>query len=737
MSNFKFPELKNHIWEFSYIGGIPRVQLKSAQDIQALEHLDPKLWAALSCPVNGLEFDSETLKKMDFDGDEFIRIPDVIKSVYWTLDRIKNPKDLTELHDKLPLSAIQDVFINGKNLYESAKQVLINLGKNNEQSLTKADTSDITKIFANTKFNGDGVITEDSTDDLELKSLIVVILKMASVVDKNGKPGIDLNITDQFYQACENYSSWQKNKKTPFNENTVACYELYLKLKNKIEDYFLRCQLTEFDTDSIHHLQVSQAQFLQLGSKNIYESIHELELFPLAKVQNNQKLSLETGINPAWIDQMNEFNQKVIQILFPKAIEIDYFNWLKIKAVFSEYELWLSNKNGSEVEFLSLEIIEKILANNQKEKIVQLIAKDKEFEDESNAIDDLDTLVRYYQDIPVLLRNFVNFNDFYDPELPAIFQSGQLYIDERCCDLCVIVQDMSRQDLMASSGNVCLLYCDCFSKSKAQKMTIVAALTDGSLDNITVGRNGVFVDKNGEDWSATVIKIIEHPISIREAFWSPYKKVSKFISSQIEKFATSKSQEIEASATSSVERTTGKIETGLKESLEKKEVKVEQVAKNEEPKVAPFDIGKFVGIFAAISLALGALGSILMNFLTGFFALKWWQMPIAMTGLILTISLPSMVLAYLKIRKRNFAPILDANGWAINSSIKINMLFGRALTHLAKLPNNAKLNLNDPFTKKNALALPVLLLLGISIAVLVFYAFKNGWIPKFDWLKAK
>ena len=55
-------------------------------------------------------------------------------------------------------------------------------------------------------------------------------------------------------------------------------------------------------------------------------------------------------------------------------------------------------------------------------------------------------------------------------------------------------------------------------------MTIVAAFTAGDSDNLMVGRNGVFYDRKGRDWDATITKIIDNPISIRQAFWSPYKK---------------------------------------------------------------------------------------------------------------------------------------------------------------------------------------------------------------------
>ena len=50
-------------------------------------------------------------------------------------------------------------------------------------------------------------------------------------------------------------------------------------------------------------------------------------------------------------------------------------------------------------------------------------------------------------------------------------------------------------------------------------MTIAAAFTAGDADNLLVERNGVSHDRKGRDWDATIVKILEHPISLRQAFW--------------------------------------------------------------------------------------------------------------------------------------------------------------------------------------------------------------------------
>ena len=44
-------------------------------------------------------------------------------------------------------------------------------------------------------------------------------------------------------------------------------------------------------------------------------------------------------------------------------------------------------------------------------------------------------------------------------------------------------------------------------------------------------------DRKGRDWDATITKIVDNPISIRQASWSPYKKFVRMIEEQIAKRA--------------------------------------------------------------------------------------------------------------------------------------------------------------------------------------------------------
>ena len=282
-----------------------------------------------------------------------------------------------------------------------------------------------------------------------------------------------------------------------------------------------------------------------------------------------------------------------------------------------------------------------------------------------------------------LLRNFVTFEDFYDKRqnVKAIFQAGTLIIDQRACTLCVRVSDMSKQNLQAGASGMYLIYCDCESKRLGKQMQIVAAMTIGGIRNLTVGKNALFYDNEGNDWDAVVTKIIDNPISIGQAFWSPYRKFGAWVTDLINKSAAEKDSKVFSEATN-------KIQEGAKNTP----------LAGEKPKPQAFDIAKFAGIFAAIGMAVGYIGAFFTSVIGGFASLKWWQDILAVLGIVLVISGPSMFLAWTKLRKRNLAPVLNANGWAVNADVMVNVMFGSTLTQQAQFP---MLQLVDPLAKKS------------------------------------
>ena len=86
-------------------------------------------------------------------------------------------------------------------------------------------------------------------------------------------------------------------------------------------------------------------------------------------------------------------------------------------------------------------------------------------------------------------------------------------------------------------------------------------------------------------------------------------------------------------------------------------------------------------------------------------------------------------MAWMKLRRRNIAPLLNANGWAINAASKISIPFGETLTDIARFP---KLKLKDPYAKKG---LPTWKKWVISLASLVVLLAGLWLVNLFAWAK--
>ncbi len=703
MNNAAQRPSSSHQWRFFRYGGLDQVSLDSGADLAALERLDPKLWAALSCPVKGLEFDQRTLELLDADKDGRVRVPEILAAIGWLKKVLVSLDDLPRRPEALPLTSINAQDPEGKVLLDSAREILNNLGKKDAATISVDDVADTTKIFAATRFNGDGIVPVTAAGDADTKKLIEEIVACCGAEpDRSGEPGISAASLDRFLADARTFADWGGKPDTdptlmPLGPKTAEADGVLRSLEAKIDDYFARTRLAAFDVRAQAPLNRSEKDFEAMSGRMLNLDAPELSEFPLARIEPGRALPLHEGLNPAWADAVARLQPLVLQpllvrqaLLTPTGRELTLAQWTATKAAFAPYRAWMAAKPQTCVESLGLPRVREILAGSGEKTVRELIRQDLALETQANAIASLDRLVRLHRHLHTLLCNFVSFRDFYAPKSKAVFQAGTLFLDGRSCDLCVRVENPDRHAAMANLCLTYLVYCDCIRPGSAEKCTIAAAFTAGDGEQLIVGRNGVFIDRQGRDWEATVVKVISHPISIGEAFWSPYRRLAQMITEQAEKFAASKDKAVQ-------EQMAGGVADAAKHAETK--VTVTAAPAPAAPPAAPFDVGRFAGIFAAIGLAIGAIGTAIASVVTGFLALSWWQMPVAIAGVLLAISGPSMLMAAMRLRRRNLGPLLDANGWAINTRATMNLSFAASLTQQAVLPPNSSRLLDDPFAE--------------------------------------
>ena len=674
-------------WNFDNIGGCSRVRIASGEDIAHLDELDVKMWTVLSCPVKGLEIEEKSLKYMDRDADGKIRVNDVISVSKWMTGALKNPDLLLEGKDWVNIEDIDAENEVGLKLSKAAKQILFNLGKEGER-ISLADTADSAAIFAKTRYNGDGVITVTSTDDAAEKEVIAAALESTGgTMDRSGEMGVTSAQLEQFYTELKAYSDWcAAEVPAPFGDKTDAVIAAYQALDAKMKDYFMRSRLAAFSPDSTSALDVQTSRIEAISAENLSVKGDEIASYPIARISGKEELDLTASINPAWAAQFNVVKEAAIEADKKTLNEAD---WAAIGAKFAAYTAWKAAKAGASVEKLTIAKVNEMLKQDKKQVLLDIVAQDLALKEEADNIEMVDMFLHMLRDFYRLLRNFITFNDFYkkDKDVSAIFQSGTLIIDQRACRFCMKVENMGAHNASAATSGMFLVYCDCTTKSSPAKQQIVAAVTVGEVGNLIVGKNAVYYDNAGVEWDAVITKVVENPISVMEAFWNPYRRMSTAVENLINKSAAEKDAKMMANATAKINAAPTSLPAAPAEGAD-------PAAK---PAVTPpFDIAKFAGIFAAIGMAVGMIGSALAALAKELFALTWWQMLLTFAAILLIVSGPSMIMAWMKLRRRNIAPLLNANGWAVNAAAKISIPFGNTLTDVAKFP---KMKLKDPYAK--------------------------------------
>ncbi len=688
----------SHKWSFFRAGGSNQAAICSGKDIENIDKLDAKLWAALSCPTSGLTLDTKTLEIIDTNDDGRIRREEIIAACKWACANLKNSDLLLKSSGSLRLDEINDATDEGKKLLANAKEVLANLGKAGFESISVSDFSDESEIFAQTPFNADGIITSLSCgDDASLIDVFKTVLSVSDAKkDRSGLDGIDENDIETFFTDAENFIGWNSqpsldNSILFLGDDTALAYDALVALESQVNDWFARSNLVSYNSD------VQSEMDLLVGAKlaKAYSDLdlEQLRSLPIIKINITGIIDFSDNVNPVWSSECVSFKKLVLEKLVG-GTKLNQEQWNEILSKFTPYRTWISSKPNVRASSIDLEKLKNVSTAENKQKLLDLLARDAELKGKVDSIASVEKLARLNRDLYKLLKNFVSFQDFYTRESSSIFQYGKLYIDGRMCALCVKVNDIATHSKMSPLGYGYLIYCLCRKKGSAD-MNIVAMITAGDCDNIIVGRNGIFYDYLGNEWDATITKVVDNPIGVAQAFFSPYKRVIKWIGEQISKRASDADKSVVANVTE------GKV-----------------LAQNKNNKMD-------IGTVAAIGVAIGGITTMFGMVVNAIFGLGYW-LPLGIIGVLLAISLPSVFIAALKLRMRNLAPILDGNGWAINAKATISMAFGMRLTRMARLPKGSKVSMLRSFEKKHTVRnFVIVLFLAVAMGVGCYFLFNK------------
>jgi len=677
-----------HTWKFFRTCGLDQVAIRNGEDIAHLSELDQKLWTALSCPTKGVRLDAATLDLLDTDKDGRVRVPEVLAAIEWLSERLVSLDPLIGGTESLRLSAINASSSAGQALLANAKRVLANLGKKTEEIITLSDVADVAKRFSETRFNGDGIVPADAAEDDATRRVIEdIIATMGAETDLGGKPGVNQAKLDAFFSAARAYLAWMEKTDAsvlPLEEATESAYGVFMAVREKVDDYFARCRLAAYDGRAEGPLNRSEADYAALSSQTISDAAPALASFPLSHVAAGRDLSLMDGVNPYWESAIRRFKDLVVVPLQGADGEsLSETQWEKLKATFGPYEAWIAARAGAEVASLGIGRLKELCAGEAFARVSELIAMDGALAVEGTRLAEVEKLLRLNAHLATLLNNFVNMSRLYDPNACAIFRVGTLYMDARACSLCFHVDDLASHSAQAAASKCCLAYCSLARAGSKETRLICAAFTAGFSQTLWIGRNGVFYDRDGKDWDATIVKMIDNSMSLKEAFWDPWRKVAAMIGSQVRKVLGAKQEAALQGVSKKVEATV------VLPSAQEPPKKVEGAA--------------LASSAAALGIAVGLISTAIGGVVSAVAGLPMWKTALGLVAVLLVVSGPAMILTWFKLRSRDLAPLLNACGWAVNRSLRLSIKLARLFTAEAVLPPGAERQLSDPYADDHTL----------------------------------
>ena len=347
---------------------------------------------------------------------------------------------------------------------------------------------------------------------------------------------------------------------------------------------------------------------------------------PLVTEEPDKALPLREHLNPKHLEAILDFAEKCVKPLVgPDKESLSRLEYKAIKAKFAPYRAWVAAK-----------------------PVMSPKSKDGLLEEER--------FLRYKLHLGELLENYISMDRLYGEESSAIFQTGILRIDSREMNLCFHVDSEAAHSALVDKSNCCVIYLKLSRPSEGAERLICAVVTAGRVGTLYVGRNGVFYDRDGKDWEAVVTKVVENQVSLMEAFWAPWKKIGDSVAEMVKKFIGDK----QAKATESVQKGTESTQAGG---------------------------AAMASSVAAIGIGIGMVGTAAAALISAIKGLHpWWMFFVALAAVVLVVSVPSMILAYFKLRRRDLGAILNASGWAINREMRFSMKRARGFTKCVRKP---------------------------------------------------
>jgi len=665
---------------FQQFGRAHHLRIDTAADLALACALDESHWVATGAPTSTINCDATFLDLMDTDDNGRIMCAEVREAVEWLLGKLTDRSGVDARSMTLRLDAVSTEDGEGQRIRQSARKMLDRLDLSDAEEITLGQVRQIKARVEAMPVSEAGVVLPAAAEQPNVRQFLAdVVATVGGAPHPGGTPGVGAEQLEAFCAAAAAVVAWhgrgqvgdggaEKTDVMPLGAATPGAYAALSAVRAKLDQYFAQCEALALDERFAARMGWTDAELagLDFDDPTVLERV--LRDAPLAPGRADRTLRLDRPANPYYAPALERLRADVLApVLGGDADALAAAQWQEVKAFFADHEAYLAAAPNEKVRALGVETLRDYLDGRHAAAVRELIDTSARTAFDLGNIRLTEKLLLYQAYMLDFANNFVSFPHLYDADKRAMFEMGTLVMDGRRFNLAIRVDDRARHANIAKTSDMCLLYVQVKPRDGGAPYEVAVPVTSGGIGNLCVQKRGIFQDTDGAECDAVVVSIIENPISLAEALTSPFKRLARLVTGKIESLTAQAEKKLDTQAGTALDQLT---------------------AADAKPKPAKPAVGPG-GMLMGFGVAGAAVGSALA-YIAKTVAEKPLAIVVGLAVAVLLVMLPTSIVAWLKLRRRDLSAILEGSGWGVNARMRLDYHQSRFFTRRPAYPRGSR-----------------------------------------------
>ncbi|PTL79468.1 kinesin [Vitiosangium sp. GDMCC 1.1324] len=666
-------------------GGSLQVSIPSFEVLTEAIRIPETQWLATACPLEGLNCDRRFLEFVDADKNGRIRVAELRAAVEHTAKLLKSHQGTDAASDVLMLDALSE---EGAKLRDVAGILLETLKAPERTRISLEQVRASEKALREAGQNGDGIVAPAFLPEPLRPLAVKMMASFPEVKNRAGQAGVDVPMLQRFREERRAVLAHLSGKESVlvWGGQSVERARRIQEVRPVLDTYFLQCRLVAAQPEAIASLKL-EAGRLQgtLGDTEAFARV--VSELPVAPPEPGGALRWSRLYRGPAFEKLDAFKRDVAVPITGDMATLADATWRELCTKADAILAWQARLDASPLHGL----VDALAAIPEPELDALEAASraDLALKDKLDAVDELERLILYQRWLLTFANNFISMPDLYQTKRRALMEKGTLILGGRRYRLSVLVTNRAAHAALTGQGTTCTLYVQVLAKEGGESYEVAVPVTRGRSGNLVVGKRGVFYDVEGREYDAVVTQIIRQPVSLWEAMTMPFERIGQFISKKIEGMAAAGEKALDESLEKSYTHGTGVATTAVTAPATPAPATPAASPAPPAPAAGPG------GFIAATGIAFAAVGTSLAFIVAQVKSLTLLDVISAAIIVTAAVMLPSGLLGWLKLRKRNLALLLEGSGWALNDRLNLTRELAALVTRRPRLPKHATVDRTD------------------------------------------